>query len=182
MKKISFIFLSTFILIFFSTRYALADEKVAFASAKLSTCTDNNNKILKIVEVDTLKSFLYQQQSPFAEKADILIREAGINGLDPYFIVAISGVESQFGKKVINGCHNPFGWGNGQYCFKTWESSITIVAKKMRENYYNKGADTIDKVGRIYAKDPTWATKVKKVLQLINEFEADHSSQYLLTI
>lgn len=93
------------------------------------------------------------------------------NKLDPLLLVAITGAESQFGKQVKAGTHNPFGWGP-HIPFKSWAASIDAVARGLRRGYLDEGRKSIRAIGEKWAprgasNDPTdlnanWAGNVTK--------------------
>src|SRR3989344_5119286 len=109
-----------------------------------------------------LEKYLKKHNSPLSEYANVLIWYADEQDLDWRLIPAISGVESTFGKRIPKNSYNAYGWANGNYSFVSWDDSIGIVAKTLREKYYDKGADDINKIARRYAPpSDTWAWKVK---------------------
>jgi hypothetical protein len=86
-------------------------------------------------------------------------------------VAAISGVESTFGKRVPVNSYNAYGWNNGNFSFESWSDSIETVSKALRENYYDKGATSIDRVARRYAPpSSTWSWKVKYFMGKIDSF------------
>ena len=71
--------------------------------------------------------------------------------VNPALMMAIAYQESKFGTAGDEGmvAKNPFGWGPHQK-FDSWEESIWYVTEKMRQNYLNKGFDTIEKIQKKY--------------------------------
>ncbi len=62
-----------------------------------------------------------------------------------------------------------YGWANGNYKFSSWEESFDVVSKTLKEKYIKRGADSIDKISRIYAPpSSTWAWKVKYFINQID--------------
>jgi hypothetical protein len=61
--------------------------------------------------------------------------------------------------------------------FDKWEDSVMTVGKGLRENYINKGADTVEKIAPIYASNPAWADKVKYFMA---QFEKEEENVRLL--
>ena len=80
-----------------------------------------------------------------------IVMTADKYGLDWRLIPAIAGVESSFGKKMPIHSYNAYGWANGKYRFNSWEESIDIVSKTLKEKYIDKGANDLYKIARIYA-------------------------------
>ncbi len=127
--------------------------------------------------ITQLKTFLDSYNSPLATYSAYLVTKADMYDLDWKLIPAISGVESTFGKAIPFGSFNAYGWANGAYYFESWENSISIVAKTLRENYINKGADTVDKIAPIYAPpSSTWAGKVKYFMEKLAQFSTSGTS------
>ncbi len=127
----------------------------------------NINRFTK-VEPDTydlrilkLQMYLKKHNSPIEPYAENFVRIADKYDLDWRLVPAISGVESTFGKRIPQGSYNAYGWANGDYSFESWEESIEIVSKTLREKYVDRGADSIEKIAKIYAPpSETWAWKV----------------------
>ena len=51
-----------------------------------------------------------------------------------------------------------------------WKEGITVVSEGLKYRYIDKGATSIDQIGRIYAASPAWSTKVRFFLQKIEDF------------
>lgn len=102
-----------------------------------------------------LAKFLGQHGSLLANYADEFVHQADRNRLDYRLLPAISGVESTFGRNYIAGTYNVYGWGKGSIPFGSWVDGIAKVSTALRTNYYDRGAVTIEQVGRIY--DPPGA-------------------------
>ncbi len=141
----------------------LAEPIVAESSA-----ITQKNTIPKDIRVKILQTFLRKQNSPLAEYAYEFILVADRYKLDWRLVPAISGVESTFGKKIPANSYNAYGWANGNYSFQSWKDSIEIVSRKLKNNYINKGAGSIAKIGKIYAPPShTWVKKVKYFMRKI---------------
>ncbi len=93
-------------------------------------------------------------------------RETGINAL---FLAAIAIHESNKGtSNIALAKNNLFGWGaydaspfESAYSFATREICIMYVASRLKALYIdNWGLETIDDIGRTYASDSDWGTKV----------------------
>lgn len=113
--------------------------------------------------------FLATQNSPLVFAAPIFVQEADKHEFDYRLLVAISGVESTFGKHYIPGTYNVWGWGVGQIPFTSFEDGIAKISSDLKNKYMNKGANDIDKIARIYCP-PThesWAAKVKFFMEKI---------------
>jgi hypothetical protein len=124
---------------------------------------------------EKLSRFLGFYGSPIAPSAEAFIQEADRFGLDWRLVAAIAGVESTFGKHVPYGSHNAWGWGiptgaKSGIAFRSWEEGIARVSEGLRSRYYNRGAVTVEQVGRIYAASPHWASRVRFFLAKIDTF------------
>ncbi|KKQ43040.1 MAG: hypothetical protein US60_C0008G0007 [Microgenomates group bacterium GW2011_GWC1_37_8] len=162
--KILFILL--FIFLFLATDNVSAKVDVVSSSASFKTkgnTLDVDNRVSK------LSDFFENYKSPLAPFSDEFIYWADYYNLDWRLIPAISGVESTFGKNIPKSSFNAYGWANGNYKFTSWENSIEIVAKTLREKYYNQGANNIDRIAKRYAPPShTWAWKVKFFMEKID--------------
>ena len=128
--------------------------------------------------VAVLEDYLETHNSPLAPYAGYFIERADFYGLPDWRLVpAITGVESTFGKAIPKNSYNAYGWANGAYSFKGWEESIDIVTKTLKTKYFDRGANTVEKIGRIYAPpSQTWAGKVHFLMDKISEFDLAENS------
>lgn len=118
-----------------------------------------------------MNEVLKRYDSPLLGQVDSFIDACSTYNLDCYLLPSISGVESTFGKFLIPGTFNPFGWGRGALAFKSYDDTIMTVGKAIREKYIDKGADSVDKIGRIYCEGDTWSGKVKFFMAKFEEEE-----------
>ncbi len=148
------------LLLFTQVGGAMASIDQAGASAVLAT-TDIVNDGYDY-RVFILKSYLEQKQSPLANEVDTFIAVADTYGLDWRFIPAITGVESGFAKRMPFNSYNAYGWAGGKTYFDSWDTSINLVGKTLKEKYIEKGAVTIPQIAKRYAPpSTTWAWKVE---------------------
>ena len=107
-----------------------------------------------------IKSLLQKYNSPLVSEVDSFYNTCQKYNLDCYLLPSISGIESTFGKFLLPGSFNPFGWGRGIIPFNNWSEAIDTVGKGLRENYMDKwGATSVEEIGRIYCEGNTWASK-----------------------
>lgn len=161
------IILGTFVLIatFVFNRQDVLAANEAVSSANLRQASKTDQRIEK------LRKFLDSHNSPLLPYAETLVETADRYELDWRLVPAITGVESSFGKAIPFSSYNAYGWANGAYYFQSWEDSIEIVTKALKENYLNKGADTVEKIAPIYAPpSQTWAFKVRYFMEKIENF------------
>ena len=116
-----------------------------------------------------LNKFLSDRNSPLSDYSNELISYADEYNLDWRLVAAISGVESGFGKHIPANSYNAYGWANGKYSFSSWGESIEVVSKALRERYIDRGATSIEAIGKIYA--PPSATWSGKVTFFMNQIE-----------
>lgn len=134
-----------------------------------------------------LRAYLASHNSPMVDSAEHFISEADRLGLDWKLVAAIAGVESTFGKHIPANSYNGWGWGvfTGQQDgihFDSWNHGITEVSEGLRYNYIDRGAITLEQMGRKYAASPVWSQKVKFFLSAIDNFSPKRASQLAVTI
>jgi len=164
MKKIIFFLI---MLVFFVRPLKAEAIDVAASSASL-----RNGVVLK-EEFDErfllLASYLKGKSSPLTDYSHDFIKAADYWSLDWRLMPAIAGLESSFGKRLVAGSHNPFGWGGGYIYFSSWEEAINQVGQSLREKYYDRGKDTPLKIGPVYAPpNPQWGVLVKHLMEEIS--------------
>ena len=130
--------------------------------------------------VEKLTAFLEKYDSLLTSYAPDFIEMADKYQIDWKLLPAITGVESTFGKQIPSGSYNAYGWNNGNYRFQSWEDSLEIVSKALREKYYNRGLDNPYKIGPVYAPpSSTWAGKVSRFM---NEIEGYNNSKKIASL
>lgn len=118
-----------------------------------------------------IKSWLEKNNSPMVGSVDAFIDACRTYDLDCYLLPAIAGLESTYGKFIIPGYYNPFGWGGGRIQFASWEEGIDRVGKGLRNNYINKGATTVESIAPIYSASQTWAPRVRLIMSYLEREE-----------
>lgn len=171
--------------IFFKVGFVSAAERVAGDSAAMrvlvgvppmnrisyKNIVSENSKKRKAVE-----RVLEKYQSPMSKSLDSFFRVCDSNELDCYLLPSIAGLESGFGRYVLAGSYNPFGWGGGYIRFANWNEAISTVGTGLRQNYIGRGAQTIEQIGSMYAESPTWAARVRRYMA---EFQAEEDQSDL---
>ncbi len=100
--------------------------------------------------------------------------------VDPYLALAIvlheTGCNSGKCSTLTSKCNNVGGMkgsntcGNGSYAkFKTLDAGIEAFFKNLSKNYYKKGLNTPEKMGKKYAESTTWATQVRSYMKKIQK-------------
>lgn len=161
-------------------KQAFAATKIAGASAAFISDTveekiDYRSQILE--------KYLQKYNSPLTPYARNFVLEADKNNIDWKLLVAISGVESTFGKQVPANSYNGWGWGifgSQTKYFTSWDDAIATISKGIRVDYMNKwGAKDIYSIGRIYAASPTWANRVTYFSEDIETFGETYTNSQL---
>lgn len=157
---------------------AKAESTMAGSSAALTktrnVASDQDERVKR------LSLFLKSRNSPLKSYAQDFIRTADKYGVDWKLVPSITGVESSFGLAIPQGSYNAYGWANGEFYFKSWPDSIEVVTKVLRENYIDRGADTVWKIAPIYAPpSQTWAGKVSNFMNNIENFPDPKNTRHL---
>ncbi len=161
-----FLILITILFFFLNPKTAWADVTVVSPSAQLVRPKKDINNDLRPMR---LEQFLNKHKSPLADYSEDFVNYADKYNLDWRLVPAISGVESTFAKRYPYGTFNAYGWANGKYKFSSWENSIEVVSRTLREKYYDKGATNINKIARRYAPPSnSWSWKVKFFMDKID--------------
>lgn len=172
MKYTNFLLVLFFTLAAFAVAVnpAFAQESEAGEAAKLSF-----GQMLRDERVDKLRSYLTSHNSPLTDEAPHFVAEADRLDLDWKLVAAISGVESTFGKHTPPGSYNGWGWGiptgaQSGIAFESWKHGITSVSEGLKYRYIDRGATSIEQIGRIYAASPRWSGNVRFFLNQIEAF------------
>lgn len=121
-----------------------------------------------------LEKFLSQYQSPLERYAGVFVENADKYQIDWKLVPAIAGVESTFGKHIPPGSFNAYGWNNGKYYFSSWEESIEVVTKTLKEKYINRGLTTPLEIAPVYAPPSSaWGSKVNYFMEKIQKVEEE---------
>lgn len=137
--------------------------------------------------VEKLQNYLAAHNSPLTGETSHFINEADHWGIDWKLVAAIAGVESTFGKHIPTNSYNAWGWGvftgatDGVH-FENWHDGIVRVSAGLKTNYINRGAVTIEQIGRIYAASPNWSWKVRFFLDQIDTYQPTNPRQIDITI
>jgi len=118
-----------------------------------------------------LEAYLIIQGSPMAKFGQDFVDAADRYGLDWKLLAAIAGVESTYGKKIPANSFNAYGWNNGVWQFISWPDSINYVSKALKEKYFDRGLDSVAKIGPVYAPpSQTWTGKITLIMEKIETF------------
>ncbi|MBI4066574.1 glucosaminidase domain-containing protein [Candidatus Gottesmanbacteria bacterium] len=161
---------------------AFAQEPEVGAAAQLAV-----GQILRDERIDLLRAYLTAHNSPLAGESVHFVAEADRLGLDWKLVTAIAGTESTFGKHTPPGSYNAWGWGiptgtQSGIAFASWKQGITTVSEGLKNRYVDRGAVTIEQIGRIYAASPRWAGNVRFFLNAIDTFTPADPSLLAVTL
>lgn len=119
-----------------------------------------------------IEDFFKGYKSVLAPYSNLFISVADKYNLDYKLLPAIAMQESNGGRRVIANSNNPFGYGiyEGKVIrFNSWEEAIERVGKGLKEDYFNKGLNTPDKIMAKYTPpalaDGSWARGVKSFME-----------------
>ena len=121
------------------------------------------------IRVAALENVFSKYNSPLKPYARDYVTLADKYGVDWKLLPAISGLESSFGKALISGTYNAYGWGSGTIYFKDWTDGIDTIDKSLKEDYMGRWKATdVWSIGPIYAASPTWSVRVNGFMNEIN--------------
>ncbi len=153
-------------------------DLIAGSSAAVSYLEKNSTTSINLTSIalkrKAMTEVLKKYNAPLLSEVDSFIEACQTYQLDCYLLPSISGVESTFGKFLIPGTFNPFGWGRGDIPFKSYHEAIMTVAKSLKENYIDKGAVTVDQIGPIYCEGNTWSGSVN---HFMGQFKDEEQKQ-----
>ena len=114
-----------------------------------------------------IDAFLLAHDSPLAGEGAAFYAAGRRNGVDPAFLVAISGAESSFGQYLFSAgsqtaSHNAFNWffapTRAGSAFTSWDQAIATVAVGLRGPlYYGAGRYAVGAIAPIYCPQGTQA-------------------------
>ena len=112
-----------------------------------------------------LYKFLKKRHSPLALYASDLVAQADYYRLDWRLLPAISGLESQFGRLMIPGTFNAYGYGGGRWHFANWPDSISKMSRYLANRYYAQGLIKPWQIAPIYAPPcQYWGRSVSQIM------------------
>lgn len=118
---------------------------------------------------EIVRQYLEMYNSPLLPHANILVAVADQYGLDWRLLVAIAQQESNLCKKVPQSSFNCWGWGihsRGTLSFSDYPTAIQTVAQGIKEEYIDKGYDTVEEMMEKYTplSNGSWATGVNQFM------------------
>lgn len=113
-----------------------------------------------------LSQFLSRYNSPLRREAAVFIKTADRYSLDWRLLPAIAGMESTFGKFLLEGTYNPFGWGGGYIYFDNFEDAIETVGRQLFLRFKSRTAP--EDIGPTYTP-PNYANWIRGVRYFMGE-------------
>lgn len=102
-------------------------------------------------QADIIDTYLRSKGSPLVGHGGSFVFWGDNYGINPMFLVAIAGSETNFGKYgPSQTIHNPFGMGPG-IKYPSWEKAIAAAAKNLHTNKAYAGKNTISEIGAVWA-------------------------------
>jgi len=173
MKTKIFLIILSLILLSYIIRIPVSAQKSAGDSANIeiaiSSLTKKEDEVNYSLKKKSIYDLLEKYNSPLKDSVDDFIQVCQKYNLDCYLLPAISCLESTCGKFILPNSYNPFGWGGGRIMCDNWADCINRVGKGLRENYIDKGSQTLSDIGRIYSESETWTPRVQ---YFINQMES----------
>ncbi len=141
-----------------------------------SLITTEEDKVLneRAAEIDAL---LASYNSPLEGYGKKFVIEAKKNDIDWRLLVAISGVESTFGRHACKKVANSFlGYGSCKIDFKSIDEAIERVSASLGGNNENtahhyEGKTTAQILRKYNSIIPTYVSKVVKIMKMIDDEE-----------
>lgn len=119
--------------------------------------------------IELVRQYLERYDSPLEPLAPFIIATSDKYQLDYRLITAIAQQESNLCKIIPPGGFNCWGWGihsKGTLGFSSFEEGIETVTKGLREEYLNKGYNTVEEIMSKYTplSNGSWAYGVSKFM------------------
>lgn len=119
--------------------------------------------------VEIIRQYLEKYNSPLEPFAQLLVGVSDQYRLDFRLLTAIAQQESNLCKKSPGGTHNCWGWGihnRGTLGFPDYPTAIQTVAQGIKEDYLDRGYDTVDEMMAKYTplSNGSWAAGVTQFL------------------
>jgi cell wall-associated NlpC family hydrolase len=129
----------------------VSDDSSAAASAPATASFTPNDAASQVDAVGLagqIDDFLRSQGSPMAGSGASFVAAGNETGIDPRYLVSISGAESSFGKALFRP-FNPFGWG--YVTFSSWDQAIRTVAYGLQKGYLSEGRTDVYSIAAKYS-------------------------------
>ena len=127
------------------------DDSAAQATAPATAQFTQADAVSQVGDVGLagqIDDFLREQESPMAGSGASFVAAGRETGIDPRYLVAISGAESSFGQNLFRP-FNPFGWG--YETFSSWDQAIRTVAYGLQKGYLAEGRTDVYSIAAKYS-------------------------------
>lgn len=132
---------------------------------------DSQTEDIQDTRAKAIENVFKRYDSPLVDEAKLYVTYADKYQIDWKLLPSISGLESTFGRFMMPGSHNAYGWGGGHIYFSSWEEGIDNISASLKTRYYDRGANTVETIGPIYAEAKDWAPRVTFFM---NQIEEEH--------
>lgn len=118
---------------------------------------------------ELVKQYLGNYNSKLEPFSSLIVETADKYSLDYRLIAAIAQQESNLCKLIPQGSNNCWGWGihsEGTLGFSSLESGIETVSKGLKEEYLDKGYETVEAIMTKYTplSNGSWAAGVSQFM------------------
>ena len=106
------------------------------------------------IQVNDIRPYIVErflEKTPLESYAKLIVDTSDKYDIDYRLIPAIAMKESGAGIAARSESYNAWGFENGRTNFESWEQSIEIVAKTLREKYFDRGLDSPEEIMAVYA-------------------------------
>lgn len=164
-----------YILVLLFLLFALVGDVYAATEAG-GSANFNHPVIINDPRVIRLKGYLQTKNPQLAGSAAHFVAEADRLDIDWRLVAAISGLESSFCLHIPARSYNCWGWGipkadTVNIGFSGFNDGITRVSEGLRYKYIDRGLESIEEIGRVYAASPTWSSRVRFFMADITKWE-----------
>lgn len=151
----------------YSTRDSLVRQRLRKAVVDTTRYVDADGGVVTSAQ---LERFLVGRRSPLAGFAGQIIESSNRHQVDPRLIVAIAGVESDFGR-VCKG-YNAWGWANGRKRWRSWHESINDFTQLISQRYPNWR--NVRRMASVYnpVTPESWGKKVTLLMASLDQAPA----------
>lgn len=116
-----------------------------------------------------IENYLRKFKSPLLPYSRLILSLSDEYGVDYRLVVAIGQQESNLCKKIPENSYNCWGYGihsKGTLRFESYEEALRSYVKYLREKYFDKGYDTVEKIMSKYCphSNGSWAYGVNQFM------------------
>jgi hypothetical protein len=153
-------------------------DDAATASADSTNSVETEYVVVDDRQSQRIQKYLQSKGSPYSRYGGVFTYVSVRYNISLELLVAISKIESTWGKHIAPGSHNPFGimsGGNVRY-FDDWIYSIDYLGKMLAEERYYKAwrqdKTNIEALARVYCP-PNWEHWAKVVREEMEEIKVE---------